>query len=303
MPARIFGLGVVVVDHVLTIDRLPDPDTKGEASDSHFQVGGPVPTALAQLRKFGHESHFQSEWGDDPLGDFIESTFADDGISFPSHCRGDSASNVAQIWLEQNLGRRTLVAHRNRGEHLAQQFNADALDGFDALHLDGWPSEVTLVAAQAMQSQNGKVFLDTGSPKPGIEELLRHVDVVNAPKRFCQEMFEVDSLEKGARLIASFGPKIVTVTDGVNGAVIFAGGTIHQQPAIEIPVALDTNGAGDVFSAGLIHAVLENKSPQEIVLFAATAAGLKCMGIGNRGALPTLEAVQSRIEHDHDQIG
>ncbi len=51
--------------------------------------------------------------------------------------------------------------------------------------------------------------------------------------------------------------------------------------------AVDSNGAGDVFSAGCILGIMAQLSPQVALPFAAAAAALKCQRIGN-SELPSL---------------
>jgi ribokinase len=157
-----------------------------------------------------------------------------------------------------------------------------------ALHLDGSFGDVALQAAETVKSAGGRVMLDTGSPKPGIEELLRVADVVNAPRRFIEEFCGVSDLLVGARTILERGAKLVTVTDGEAGAVMGTeAGTWHVS-ALPVPRVIDTNGAGDVFSAGIIHGVLCGWAAERTLRFASALAGMKCAALGNR-ATPRAE--------------
>jgi len=40
-------MGTVVVNHQVAVRELPEPDAKAEILLDQFQVGGPIPTALA----------------------------------------------------------------------------------------------------------------------------------------------------------------------------------------------------------------------------------------------------------------
>jgi hypothetical protein len=54
-----------------------------------------------------------------------------------------------------------------------------------------------MAAAESMKGFGGKVFLDLGSPKPQLEQLLEHVDLVNCPESLIHRLFTVDDLEEG----------------------------------------------------------------------------------------------------------
>lgn len=286
---KILGLGLVTVDHVMTLDGYPDPDTKNEAISSCLQMGGPVPIALAQLRNFGYSAELLSSWGDDPFGGLIEARLQLSGIAFHPRSRQEGTTSVAQIWLNQKSGERTLVTSRTPGHGIQERLLQVNWKEFQALHLDCWPTEVARLAAFKMKESGGIVCIDTGSPKSGVQEILRMADVVNAPQRFCELFLRESDPTQAALKLAKFGPRWVTVTAGEQGAVLSHQGTTFFQPAIQYGPIVDTNGAGDSFSGALIHGVLSGWEPERVLKFAATCASLKCTQLGNEAALP-LEA-------------
>ena len=56
--------------------------------------------------------------------------------------------------------------------------------------------------------------------------------------------------------------------------------------------AVDTTGAGDVFRAGFIYALLQAQSPSRILRFAAAAAALSCTREGAMTSVPALDEVE-----------
>lgn len=295
---KILGLGTVTVDHVLTVSSYPKPDSKNEALDSRYQVGGPVPIALSQLRRFGYSADFLSLWGNDAWGDVIEKRLHRENIGFQSSSRQSIPSSVTQIWREQETGQRTLVTSRVEGSSIAEQVTKDILSQFNLLHLDCWPTDAALKAAQLMKQQGGMVSIDTGSPKQGVEKLLQLADIVNCPQRFCTEFIGESDLRQAAKRIADFGPMIVTVTAGEQGATLAANGEVYFQKARQLSRTVDTNGAGDSFSGALIHGVLQCWPPEKILEFAVLCAGLKCEQLGNEESLPTDDQVHSVLQRD-----
>jgi sugar/nucleoside kinase (ribokinase family) len=292
-PFRIYGLGTVVVDHQVILDRLPDADTKGEVIDDRHQVGGPVPTALALLRRFGCEATFQGKWAKDSFGEMIESDLESEGIAFDTPSRqADSKTGFAHVWVEQSTGRRSIAAFRGSHQIDEREIKADLLANHAALHLDGWSTDAAIKATRIMRTNGGIVFLDLGSPKPHLPKLLAQVDSVNCPLSLFHKLYATDDPARGARELMKHGPQQVTVTEGGNGAWLFQSGHpgIHQ-PAYAVD-ALDTNGAGDTFAGAMIYATMQGWSASRRLQFASLAAALKCTRIGNRDALPSLAAIR-----------
>ncbi|MCU7859354.1 MAG: ketohexokinase, partial [Candidatus Thiodiazotropha sp. (ex Lucinoma kastoroae)] len=53
------------------------------------------------------------------------------------------------------------------------------------------------------------------------------------------------------------------------------GMSVHQ-PAYQLPVVVDTLGAGDVFNAGVIDGLMAGLEPAEVLAAAVRLAGEKC---------------------------
>ncbi len=295
-PYSIIGLGTIVVDHMVAVDGFPERDTKNEVSEHWFQVGGPVPTALVAVNRLGGRSTFLGRWAKDHLGAMIEQDLRAEGIAFDAPaCEADSQTGFAHVWVERDTGRRTSVFHR--GSHEIEESGVDVaeLANHDALHLDGWSTAAAIRAARAMRAKGGAVFLDLGSPKERLAELLPLVEVVNCPLRCVERVFGETDPVAGTRKLLAAGPRLATVTDGENGAWLFSETAQLHCPAFEIE-PVDTNGAGDTFCGALIHAVMQGWDEPRVLRFAAAAAALKCGGRGNRAALPDLDAVGGLLE-------
>ncbi len=97
----------------------------------------------------------------------------------------------------------------------------------------------------------------------------------------------------------------VVVTDG--GAQLqwcFAGRS-GELPAFPVPV-VDTTGAGDAFTAGLLHGLLHNpfhgelhNQPEPLLRFASACGALVCQGAGAIDPQPSADAVQAFLaSHD-----
>ena len=76
--------------------------------------------------------------------------------------------------------------------------------------------------------------------------------------------------------------------------MLLDGDRLHHVPAFAVD-AVDTTGAGDVFRAAFIYALLQSHSPTEILRFAAAAAAISCTREGALTSVPALEEIHHLI--------
>jgi len=93
----------------------------------------------------------------------------------------------------------------------------------------------------------------------------------------------------------------VLISDGAAPLRWWLGGTAGVLPAFRVPV-VDTTGAGDAFTAGLLHGLVAHPDwlatataaqGQELMRFASACGALVCQGAGAIDPQPTLEQVRA----------
>jgi fructokinase len=156
--------------------------------------------------------------------------------------------------------------------------NADAVV-FGSLASRENTSKETLV--ELIKSAQLKVFdMNLRPPhfeKKTLENLLHQTDVLKINEdelSFLGDLFELDSSSEQEILMdlsTLFHFKIICVTLGERGAMVWQEGKIHSHHGYKIEVA-DTVGAGDAFLATFIKGIL-HKDPIEQVLKLACATG------------------------------
>ena len=85
-------------------------------------------------------------------------------------------------------------------------------------------------------------------------------------------------------LIDSYAIQLFAVTSGCEGAMLITQDDVVSQPALPID-ARDTTGAGDAFTAGLVHKYLRKAPLAEVMSFASLMGALVCT---LEGATPAL---------------
>jgi len=69
------------------------------------------------------------------------------------------------------------------------------------------------------------------------------------------------------------------------------GKQFHHRPAYRVPV-VDTTGAGDIFHAGFIYALLQGWDLEHQLDFACAAAAINCMAVGARGGIQSVATIE-----------
>ena len=85
---------------------------------------------------------------------------------------------------------------------------------------------------------------------------------------------------------------------GRDGAVLLRNGTEYRVSPPEVTV-VDTTGAGDAFDAGFIDALLDDKSPAEILEQACACGALSTRAPGALHSLPTREDIAAILQESH----
>ena len=143
------------------------------------------------------------------------------------------------------------------------------------------------------------VFGDQASYRARFERLATLADVVKLSVDDAAWIYP--ELERGDILkrVLGLGPRLVAITMGALGAVAASGEGEARVPAVPITV-VDTVGAGDIFGAALLAALVEHDAIEpgatrplddslleQAVEYAVTAAAITCT---KRGAIPPSRA-------------
>jgi ribokinase len=291
------GIGLAVRDVSVLMDRYPEADEKIRAREIHEAGGGPVPTALVTLARFGRKTTLSALVGDDAVGRFILEGLSRENVDIgPVTVKPGYESGTSVIIVEN--GRRTILeAPRGVGFPLEwEDVRKLPLDDCSALLLDARVPEVQVRAARIARAAGALVVLDCGHPREGVDELVTECDVAILSHTYPQTLHggDVDVpdflQELGGRLPRS-GPAVAGVTLGPDGCAMLSREEGYIRLEAHPVQALDTTGAGDVFHGAFAHAFLQTGSVERSARFANVTAATKCRGMSGRAPIPSEEEV------------
>ena len=304
-------LGEAIVDRLGALGGDPSQDVSVDD-----RLGGAPANVACGLVRLGTAVSFIGRVGCDPIGHAFSQLFMERGVK------------TDLLQLDQQCPTRIVLVRRSPdGERQFQGFAGDQGDGFadQALQPVALPSSVRWLlvgtiplsspqSAQALfdavaqaRSQAIPLALDvnwrptfwdvaadpaagpTQAARSAIRPLLEQAALIKLAREEALWFFGGDdpsliSAELSQR------PDVV-VTDGASPVRWCIGGTSGTQLALSPPEVVDTTGAGDAFTAGLLHR-WSAPVPQRL-RFAAACGALVCSGTGGIDPQPTEDQVDA----------
>ncbi len=127
-------------------------------------------------------------------------------------------------------------------------------------------------------------------PREYLFEVIQDTDIL-LPTMSEAEFITGKQNEQAIKALLKIGPKIIGVSSGEKGSRIYTKDDCYYAPSFDVPV-IDTTGAGDAFSAGMITGILLKLKMKDIPYFANAVSGLTIMKHGAMST-PTLSEVKN----------
>lgn len=311
-------VGSAVVDRIYALSNLPEPDGGAFVREETTAVGGVAANVAAALSQLGHETGVVARVGDDEAADRVLADLRERGIDAERVRRGDPGERTSySLVLRDPEGERMILAG---GESVPNLRLADEdlayLQRADLVFTSAYAPDpvVSRLVEAADAGELPPLVFDLAGPLSELEGRATRPETLDALLAVCDcfvanEVSARSYLGAGPRdaiaELADRGVGRAAITRGEDGALLLADGEVVEIPAFEVET-VDTTGAGDAFTAGLVHAWLlgdgaaeeagGDVSPADAGRFAAATAALNCTAETARGGLPTAEEVRAFLE-------
>jgi len=289
------GVGLNATDTVIPLAQFPARGSKVEYRHATVLPGGQVASTVVACQRWGLSTRYVGKLGDDVAATLHREAFAHAGVETCLITVTDGASPQSLILVDDG-GERTVLCRRDDRLVLhPSELRREWIVNARALHVDGYDTVAATLAASWARETGVPVIADLDELYPGVETLLEHVDYLIASRDFPCRLMQEPRLEDALRLIhRRFGCRLAAATLGEDGVLAWDGGRLHHAPAYRVPV-VDTTGAGDIFHAGFIYALMQGWPLTRQLDFACAAAALNCTAVGARGGIQPVETIQELI--------
>lgn len=310
-----------IVDHILYVDDefVSSLDGKKGGSclveDAVFQKiitesktaallrpGSSGVNTVKGLQKLGHDCALITTIGSDQEGDFFLKSLSEQGITlFLQHSSVPTGKSACLVTASGERTMRTFLGASKANDRL--NLSPEMFKGISHFHFEGYQLKHQRLVKQAVDlaKQNGAtVSLDLSS-----------FEVVNANKKFIWELLEnkqIDILfanqEEAAALtelqakdasqqIAEYCT-ISVVTMGEKGCYVSQKDSQWQCPALKVK-AIDTIGAGDLFTSGFLHGFLTHQPIPVCACFGTLLASHVIQHVGAEIPEDQWESIKTQI--------
>jgi len=296
--SAIVCVGSAVLDRVYTVSNLPERDGGAFVTGYSERAGGVAANVACALATLEHDVTVISRVGRDDDADVIVESLAAYGVTSAIE-RGEGDSSYTLV-LRGPDGDRMIVAG---GDSIPQLRLSDRdcarCREADCVFTSAYAPEPVVERLIELR-ERGEIetlVFDLAGPLAELQGRGTGVEAIDAAAR-CADCFVTNEVAarsyldqspaEAVRTIRASGADRVAVTCGADGAYLAGKGMdpVHV-PAVDRDI-VDTTGAGDQFTAVLIHAwVLDGVAPEMAGRMAAVAAAQNCTAEGSRGSLAT----------------
>ncbi len=249
--------------------------------------GGSAANTVVALSRMGFKAGYVGKIGSDSEGEFIWKGL--DSID-RSRIRREERSGICLTLLIGKDRDRSLIVFPNANDTLCwDEVDVEYAKECDFLHLTSFVSDKPLEAQRRLAAEIGsevKISFDPGMlyARRGIPALLPILEntYICFPSEEEVEILSRKEFWEGSRQLLDLGVQIVVCTMGHKGSYVFTQEEEFWTPAVKIRAVVDTTGAGDVFAAGFLASLLEQKSLRECADLATKLAARSIVGVGRQ---------------------
>jgi len=302
---RIVVVGSANVDMIVRVPRLPARGETVLGDAFHTTPGGKGANQAVAARRAGADVAFVGCLGADALGDGLLRSLRDAGVDVSHVTRvPDAATGVALITVDPGGDNTIAVASGANAvlspSHVERAAGAIAAADMLLLQLESPPDAVEAALGVAARGGTRAVLNPAPAPARALDRRLLGAVAALTPNRAeAARLAGVadDDPDAAATALLALGVGAAVVTLGADGALVATPGGRHHLPAFAVR-AVDSTGAGDVFSGALAVALAEGRPVLDAARFANAAAALSVTRPGAQPSAPPRDEILELV-HRH----
>jgi len=292
-PFDVVGMGLNSVDFLNVVPEFPAPNSKMKMLHFSKQGGGQVATAMVALSRWGVKTKYIGKVGADELGQFSLQSIRQEGVDVSSvTIEPNATTQFATILVDGSTGDRTILWNRDdRLMYREGELRKEAVCCGRLLHLDGHDIRAAIQCARWAKEESIPTVVDLDKVEPLTSRLIQEIDFLITSSRFPTLYTGISDQKEAFLELQRQTHGFLCTTLGPSGAMAWVEGEIFYAGGVNVKT-LDTTGAGDVFHGGFIYGLLQNWEVEKILRFANAAAAIKCLDLGGRRGISTLEKIR-----------
>lgn len=305
MSVDIAVLASFIIESAATLPRIPVLGESVKADYYYMAPGGKGTNQAAAMARQQKNVGIAAKVGDDIFGKMALDLFEKEGIGIKGvSIASEEKTGIGLVYINPDgdncIGIYMGANEKLTGDDVKNIFSDYMPAKVVTAQLES-PDEAILEAFVLGKSNSAITLLNTAPARTVDEEILSYTDIITPNESEARLLagFRPDdtrSLSIVASRLIEIGPKIVVITLGSKGCIVFE----KNSKMIKIEPykvdAIDALGAGDCFSGSLAVALSEGKNIVEAAKWASVAAALSTLGHGGIAPLPFRDQVEEHFE-------
>jgi len=296
-------VGAYNIDLSLKGQRLPALGESVIADQFIEGAGGKGSNQAVTAALFGADVKFVARVGSDSYGQYGLDMYKKLGISTEFVTVDKTVHSGIAIILIDNNGKNMISVAPGANLKLCKEDIDRAGHVIEKSMLAGFQFENdldTVFYGLRMAHEKGVLtFLDPAPARVISEDAYRHIDIIKPNETEASiitgiKVDNITSAESAGRWLVKRGIKTAIVTLGERGAVLVEGNTARHFPSPSVK-AIDSTGAGDIFSGVFMSALASGKATAGAIEYATAAAALSTTRLGVIDSIPSPEEVGNFI--------
>lgn len=295
--------GSAALDMIITFDRTPEIDETMLARKITISAGGSAANVAVGLSRLGIKSAFIGRIGTDEASRLILMKLSQEGVNVSQVKIIREAKLPKAVILVEGGEKRVITIADEKALSLTSPDEVawDYVDMSKIIYIGEVYIEVASAIASYAKAKGKTVIYRILTPfaEMGIEKLRgiisnsNHIIMNKVGWRKLIEKSGKNKLGKPSDLL-DLGVESVIITKGGEGVDVYMGNKEIKIPSYKVK-AIDTTGAGDAFSVGLIWAILNGYNIEKAAKIGNILAAISTTKIGAQNSMPKLKDVVELI--------
>jgi ribokinase len=310
---KVLLLGDINIDALLSVPEFPEHGSEVLTERADMRLGGSITNSAVVLSKLGFQTSLISCMGQDIWGAMASDLLTKCGIGQEWIRISSEQSTGLNFIVVTPDDERTMFGIRGANVILSPcDISEQSFSDADLLHISGYalmqvPQRDSALRAVEIASRNNiPISLDTAfipvMENPHIfRDLLPKIQICILGMDEATQIFGSHTAEELAKQMLQEGVQMAAIKLGRDGCNLHTSHQSLQFPAFQVD-SIDSTGAGDSFSAGLIFGWLSGLDLSASGTLASALGALATTVNGGGVDLPGTEELISFFLSDHSQI-
>ncbi len=292
------AFGHVVLDHILTVPRLPRPDTTAMIVDRERHFGGTAGNLARAAARLGVRTSLASFVGSDFPDDYAR-TLRDEGVDLADLRRVPGRPTpTAWIFVDRRGDQMTVIDQGPMQDAAGRAVPLHSVRDVELVHIGtGQPAYYAKVAAAA-ERYNRPIAFDPSQEIRYAYTAPQFRRLLAKSTYFFGNEGEVAQAKRFARVTSTEGllgfADVVVVTLGARGSVVVTREGRFRVPRVRPRRVVDVTGAGDAYRAGFYAGLARGYDLRRCGILGSAVASFVLEEKGPQTHLPTWPQAMSR---------